>query len=177
MILLSLIVPIYNMETYLERCLDTILRQGLDEEEYEVILVNDGSTDNSKYICERYVANHHNFRLIDQPNSGVAVARNTGIDAASGKFIGFVDSDDYLLDGGLNIAFRKYADRDDIDVIHFCSSYDFWDVRPIVDEVDYEGTTHNLLTMGGVASQHSAGYIFTERISWTRTIFGSRHIA
>lgn len=149
MILLSLIVPIYNMETYLERCLDSILRQGLDEEEYEVILVNDGSTDNSKYICERYVANHHNFRLIDQPNSGVAVARNTGIDAASGKFIGFVDSDDYLLDGGLNIAFRKYADRDDIDVIHFCSSYDFWDVRPIVDEVDYEGTTHNLLTMGG----------------------------
>lgn len=149
MILLSIIAPVYNMEEYLEKCLDSILRQGLDEEEYEVILVNDGSKDGSQAICERYVSQHKNFRLINQENQGVAVARNNGIDNAKGKFIGFIDPDDYLLDGGLKIAFRKYAEREDIDLIHFYSSYDFWDVKPVVDEVEYEGTTHDFLLTDG----------------------------
>lgn len=147
--LLSLILPVYNMEEYLEKCLESILRQGLKEEEYEVILVNDGSKDGSQAICERYVASHQNFRLINQQNAGVAVARNTGIDAAKGEFIGFVDPDDYLLDNGLNIAFRKYAEREDLDVIHYYSSYDFWDVKPIVDEVEYDGATHDYLLTSG----------------------------
>lgn len=152
--LLSLIVPVYNMEEYLARCLDSILRQGLNENEYEVILVNDGSTDSSKSICEQYTKVHENIHLINQPNSGVAIARNTGMSHATGKFIGFVDPDDYLLDNGLKVAFRKYADREDIDVIHFYSSYDFWDVKPIVDSVEYIGTTHDLLVAnnGGLPS-------------------------
>lgn len=154
MILLSLILPVYNMEEYLEKCLDSILRQGLREDEYEVILVNDGSTDKSRIICQRYVNLHNNFHLINQSNAGVASARNKGINAAKGKFIGFVDPDDYLLDDGLNIAFRQYANRDDIDVIHFYSSYDFWEVKPIINELDYIGTTHELLVAnhGGLPS-------------------------
>lgn len=154
MILLSIILPVYNMEEYLDKCLGSILRQGLREDEYEVIIVNDGSTDNSEAICRRYVGSHANFRLINQPNSGVAAARNTGIEAARGKFIGFVDPDDYLLENGLKIAFRKYADRDDIDVIHFYSSYDFWEAKPVVDELEYVGTTHGLLAAnhGGLPS-------------------------
>ncbi|MDE6273178.1 MAG: glycosyltransferase [Muribaculaceae bacterium] len=152
--LLSIILPIYNMEEYLTKCLDSILRQGLDDTEYEVILVNDGSTDSSQKICEEYIASHQNFRLINQKNGGVARARNTGINASTGKFIAFLDPDDYLLDNGLKIAFRKYADRDDIDVIHFYSSYDFWDVKPIIDEIEYEGTTHDNLALhkGGLPS-------------------------
>ncbi len=152
--LLSLILPVYNMEEYLAKCLDSILRQGLQENEYEVILVNDGSTDESRSICEQYASLHKNFRLINQQNAGVAAARNTGIDAATGKFVGFVDPDDYLLDNGLNIAFRKYAERDDIDLIHFYSSYDFWEIKPVIDELEYIGTTHNLLAThkGGLPS-------------------------
>lgn len=153
-ILLSLIVPVYNMEDYLARCMDSILRQGLNEYEYEVILVNDGSTDSSKSICEHYAKAHKNIHLINQSNSGVAIARNIGMANATGKFIGFVDPDDYLLDNGLKIAFRKYANREDIDVIHFYSSYDFWDVKPIVDRVEYVGTTHEILVAnnGGLPS-------------------------
>lgn len=145
MLLLSIVLPIYNMEDYLEKCLNSILRQGLEQDEYEVILVNDGSKDNSRAICERYVNSHKNFRFINQQNAGVAMARNEGINAARGKFVGFVDPDDYLLDNGLKVAFRKYAERDDIDVIHYYSSYDFWDVKPIDDRLEYEGTTHDLL--------------------------------
>ena len=149
MVLLSLILPVYNMAEYLAKCLDSVLRQGLREEEYEVVLVNDGSTDDSQAICERYVGEHANFRLINQENQGVAAARNKGIDNAQGKFIGFIDPDDYLLDNGLSIAFRKYADNDDFDLLHFYSSYDFWDVKPIVDEVEYRGTTYDLMLANG----------------------------
>jgi len=149
MILLSIILPVYNMEAYLDKCLNSILQQGLHEEEYEVILVNDGSTDNSLSVCQKYVKLHNNFRIISQQNAGVAAARNAGIDNAIGKFVGFIDPDDYLLDNGLKVAFRKYADRDDIDVIHYYSSYDFWEIKPIVDEQDYEGTTHGFLAEQG----------------------------
>lgn len=154
MLLLSIIIPVYNMEYYIEKCLDSILRQGLDDDEYEVILVNDGSTDNSEGICRKYVNTHPNFHLVNQANAGVAAARNAGIEAAGGKFIGFVDPDDYLLDNGLKVAFRQYAERDDIDVIHFYSSYDFWKVKPIIDELEYVGTTHELLAaqQGGLPS-------------------------
>lgn len=145
MLLLSLVVPIFNMEAYLEKCLESILRQGLNDNEYEVILVNDGSKDRSQFICKQYVEKHQNFHLINQKNQGVAVARNVGISAARGKFVGFIDPDDYLLDNGLSIAFRKYADREDVDLIHFYSSYDFWDIKPIQDEIEYWGTTHDFL--------------------------------
>lgn len=149
MLLLSLIVPVFNMEDYLEKCLKSILRQDLQDDEYEVILVNDGSKDDSEVICKRYVEKYNNFHLINQKNQGVAVARNAGINSAKGKFIAFIDPDDYLLDGGLNIAFRKYAERDDIDVIHFNFSYDYWDIKTIEDEIDYYGTTHEFLASHG----------------------------
>ncbi len=163
MLLLSIVLPVYNMEAYLEKCLDSILRQGLDEDEYEVILVNDGSKDNSKSICERYVNSHKNFRLINQQNQGVAAARNAGIEAALGKFVGFVDPDDYLLDNGLKIAFRKYAEREDVDVIHFYSSYDFWEAKPIVDCLEYVGTTHDLLRRNDGGGLPSFCWIYVYR--------------
>lgn len=92
---ISIIVPIYNIENYLEKCLQSILNQNFQS--YEVILVNDGSTDNSREIAEKYVALNSNlFRLINQENKGLSEARNTGINAANGKYICFVDSDDYI---------------------------------------------------------------------------------
>lgn len=91
---ISIIVPIYNAEQYLEKCLESILNQTYQR--LEVILVNDGSKDNSLEICKAYAAKDSRIVVIDKQNAGVALARNTGLKIATGKYIGFVDPDDWL---------------------------------------------------------------------------------
>ena len=98
-ILLSYIVPVYNTEAYVIKCLDTIVNQGINPDDYEVIVVDDGSPDNSRAIIEEYISTHQQVRLISQPNGGLSAARNTGIDNARGRYLHFVDSDDYLEQG------------------------------------------------------------------------------
>lgn len=92
--LVSVIVPVYNAEQFLARCLNSVLNQSY--EKLEVILINDGSTDNSQKICEEFAEKDVRVKLINQENSGPSVARNKGIDLANGKYISFVDADDYL---------------------------------------------------------------------------------
>lgn len=92
---ISIIIPVYNAEDYLVRCLDSILSQDFNS--YEVILVDDGSTDSSALICDRYSAADSRFRTIHKPNGGVSSARNAGLDMARGEYVMFVDSDDALL--------------------------------------------------------------------------------
>ena len=87
--MISILVPVYNAEEYLKRCLDSILAQSLTD--YEVILVNDGSTDQSGAICDEYAAAHDCIRVIHQENTGVAQARSTLLAAARGEYITFVD--------------------------------------------------------------------------------------
>lgn len=91
---ISIIVPVYNAERYLRACVDSILRQSYTD--LEVILVDDGSKDTSPLICDEYAAQDQRVRVIHQKNAGVAAARNAGLDAASGAYIAFVDSDDYI---------------------------------------------------------------------------------
>jgi len=90
----SVIVPVYNVEKYLRRCLDSIVNQTLKD--IEIICVNDGSTDSSFEILKEYKSKDDRIKVIDKRNEGVSIARNTGIDIASGDFIGFVDSDDWV---------------------------------------------------------------------------------
>ncbi len=90
--LVSVIVPLYNVEAYLPACLDSLCAQT--HRDFEVVLVDDGSTDGSGTICERYVAADGRFKVVHQQNAGVAAARNTGLDQARGAYISFVDSDD-----------------------------------------------------------------------------------
>lgn len=92
--LISIIVPIYNVEQYLPTCIDSILAQTYRE--LEIILVDDGATDNSGKICDQYAAKDNRIRVIHKPNGGVSSARNAGIDAATGGVIGFVDGDDTI---------------------------------------------------------------------------------
>lgn len=94
MIDLSVIVPAYNCEKFIERCLNSILNQSALE--IEIIIINDGSTDNTNKICEEYVDKHNNIKLINKINEGQGIARNLGIKKAKGKYITFVDSDDYV---------------------------------------------------------------------------------
>ena len=99
---LSIIVPVYNAAPWLPRCLDSLLDQGLDASEYEIILVDDGSTDASPEILARYAADHPQIRVHTQENGGQWTARNTGLGLARGEWISFVDADDYLVRKGLS---------------------------------------------------------------------------
>lgn len=94
MIKVSIIVPVYNVENYVARCLDSLVNQTLKE--IEIIIVNDGSTDGSGEICKKYAKRYKNIKYIKQKNQGLSGARNTGIEVARGEYIGFVDSDDFV---------------------------------------------------------------------------------
>ena len=98
--LISVIVPVYNVEEYLDECLDSIRKQTYKN--IEVILVNDGSTDKSQEICERYCQQDSRFYLINQENRGLSGARNRGIQESTAGFITFVDSDDVIKEDMLN---------------------------------------------------------------------------
>ena len=91
---ISIIVPVYNVEKYLRRCLDSIASQTFND--WECILIDDGSPDNSGVICDEYAEKDSRFRVIHQKNAGVSAARNAGLDAARGEWVGFVDSDDWI---------------------------------------------------------------------------------
>lgn len=115
---LSIIVPIYNVEAYLFKCLDSLLLQDISLDDYEIIAVNDGSTDNSLTVLEEYVAKCRNIKIITQKNQGLSGARNTGINHAIGKYLFFVDSDDYI---GANClkGLLQFAEENDLDALRF----------------------------------------------------------
>ena len=109
MIKLSFIVPFYNVEKYIGACLNSLYAQDIPEEEYEVICVDDCSPDNSKSIVRKYQKQHANLVLIEHPyNKGLGAARNTGMYAARGKYLWFVDSDDMVYSNVLSDVFSKF---------------------------------------------------------------------
>ncbi len=117
---LSIIIPVYNVEKYIARCLNSILDQDVDSKDYEVIVINDGSSDNSESILNKYAQTYFNFRVFTQKNKGVGNARNKGIELANGKYIYFLDSDDYLANNVLkDILF--YVEKYNLDVLTFKS--------------------------------------------------------
>lgn len=105
---ISIIIPVYNAEAYLGECLDSITSQIFDED-YEIILVNDGSTDGSLAVCEEYAQRHHNITVLTGKNAGVSAARNKALDVAKGKWLLFVDADDKLLPDALSTLYKRAA--------------------------------------------------------------------
>lgn len=101
---ISVIVPVYKVENYLQRCVDSILTQTYRD--FELILVDDGSPDSSGTICDRYAQMDDRIRVLHQKNGGAAAARNAGLDLASGEWIAFVDSDDWIHPQYLSILFQ-----------------------------------------------------------------------
>ena len=113
---ISVIIPVYNTEKYIEKCLESLAKQTMQD--FEVIIVNDGSTDNSKKVIKDYMKNSNlDIRYLEKENGGLASARNYGVEKALGKYISFLDSDDYL-DKNLFSNLEKYIDED-IDLIKF----------------------------------------------------------
>ena len=104
---LSIIVPVYNVEKYIRTCVESIFCQHLDEACFEVILVNDGTKDNSFSEINDLVKAHDNIIILEQENQGLSAARNTGLAKASGEYVLFLDSDDLLICGALPLLLEK----------------------------------------------------------------------
>lgn len=113
---ISLIIPVYNMEKYLVHCLESVIKQISSFD--EIIIVNDGSTDNSLFICEKYMSKYKNFKLINQENKGLSAARNIGMNLASSEYVMFLDSDDYLRTDTVS-CLKKELRKFHYDVIYF----------------------------------------------------------
>ena len=123
--LISIIVPVYNVEKYIRRCINSILNQTYQY--LEIILVDDGSTDNSGLICDKYAHMDNRITVIHKKNGGLSSARNTGIDIAKGAYIGFIDSDDWIAPETYEVLYRNlvHYDADVSDIDSVISSKEF----------------------------------------------------
>ena len=120
--LISIIVPIYNVEQYLEKCINSILNQTYTN--LEIILVDDGSPDNSGKICDEYAKKDNRIKVIHKENGGISSARNTGLKVARGAYVGFIDSDDYIEKDMYEILYKNVK-KENAD-ISICSNYDIY---------------------------------------------------
>lgn len=118
MIRLSIILPIYNVEQYLSNCLTSCVNQGLSEGEYEIIAVNDGSPDGSAAIVKTFQLDYPNIKLINRENGGLSAARNTGLKEARGKYVWFIDSDDWI-EYNCTPPLLEFAETNNLDVLCF----------------------------------------------------------
>ncbi|WP_133966030.1 glycosyltransferase family 2 protein [Eubacterium limosum] len=112
--LISIVIPVYNAAPYLVRCLDSVVEQTI--ENIEIIIVNDGSTDNSLEICEMYKEKDKRVVLINKQNGGLSDARNVGINMAKGQYIGFVDSDDWIRKNMFERLYAPFLENSNVDI-------------------------------------------------------------
>ena len=120
--LISVVVPIYNVEEYLSRCIESIINQSYVN--LEIILINDGSTDSSLSICKKYLKKDNRIVLIDKKNGGLSDARNAGIKKSSGKYLFFIDSDDYIHKNCIELAYKLLSENNaDISVLSYKNVY------------------------------------------------------
>lgn len=123
----SVVIPVYNVERFLRECVDSVLNQTMQD--FEIILVDDGATDSSGAICDEYGRQDPRIRVIHQENGGLSAARNTGLDAASGEYVYFLDSDDYIEPYSLE-HLQNMADEKQADVVFFDAYVFFTDCEP-----------------------------------------------
>ena len=109
--ILSIIIPLYNCEKYIKQCLDTIFRQEMNESDFEVIVIDDGSKDSGYSLASEYAKRHQNILVMKQENQGVACARNNALEKATGDYITFVDADDMLVFGSLSTLIKIAVDN------------------------------------------------------------------
>ena len=116
---LSFIIPLYNASRFIQVALDSIYQNPLDENVYEVVVIDDGSTDDGADVVKEYAAKHENLRLIQQPNSGASAARNRGIEVAKGVFVWFVDADDRIEPKILDTVWQIYQEKPETELFGF----------------------------------------------------------
>lgn len=141
-LLLTYIVPVYNTERYLVRCLSSIIDQGLPDDAYEVLVVDDGSTDDSRDQVAAFTLLHPQVHLIIQENAGVSAARNRALDQAQGRYVQFVDSDDYLQPGMMARLLQRAVDENlDVLLFNYRSEDTNGNDLPVTRQDNYPSTT------------------------------------
>jgi len=115
---LSIVIPLYNKEKYIARCLDSLLAQDLSPSEYEIIIVDDGSKDSGGLIARDYAGKHGNIQFISQQNAGPSAARNRGLEAAKGAYVYFLDADDFLA-ANVFKSLLELAEQNKLDILEF----------------------------------------------------------
>lgn len=135
---LSIIITVYNAEKYLEKCLESISLQNLNAEDFEVICINDGSTDNTLSILETFKQKYKNIIIVSHENSGEAISRNRALNLAKGNYITFLDSDDYYNENSLSDAL-KYIESENLDILylkinHISEDYRFIQSLPALSD-------------------------------------------
>ena len=138
---ISVIIPVYNVECYLDKCIQSVLSQNFIE--YEVILVDDGSTDESGKICDEYSQKYSQIRVIHQKNKGLGGARNTGIEAACGDYLLFIDSDDSIKENMFSFLYNT-AFENGSDIVLFGMDYIDEDDRIIETRRPFNGGIRNI---------------------------------
>lgn len=121
MIKISIIIPMYKVEAFIEKCLLSCLHQDLPNNEYEIICVNDGSPDRSAEIVREFAKIHKNITVIDRENGGLSAARNTGLKHAKGEYVWFVDSDDWIKENSLAAVYERCKEGE-LDMLRICAA-------------------------------------------------------
>lgn len=111
---LSIVIPVYNTEKYLEKCLASCVSRKVEMTDYEIVVVDDGTKDNAMAIALRYQEDYPNIKIFSQENAGLSAARNMGLSHCSGDYVWFVDSDDYIEEGALSLIFNEIGDNPDV---------------------------------------------------------------
>ena len=200
---LSIIVPVYNVEAFLTKCVDSLLAQDLPADDYEIIIVDDGSTDGSGALADALAAEHGNIRVIHQRNRGLSGARNAGIPVASGTYVMFVDSDDFLCPNVLGTLVGLMESKE-LDILRFNYQNVNMDgavfepnkyVKPFVDYSDVvcDGETFlnerlgyacyawQFLVKASILQQEGNGFkegVYFEDVEWTpRILLQARRVA
>lgn len=176
---LSIIIPIFNSENYLRQCVDSILAQTFSD--FEILLINDGSTDSSGILCDEYACQYNNIYVLHKENEGVSIARNSGVELAQGEYIVFVDSDDWLEKDALSFLMREEVMPDLMfygssfhlsnEKVHsyclnYCVYYGFAEVQKgIVDLItnpsypDYLGYTWNKVFKRSILQENNIRFV------------------
>ncbi len=121
---ISIIIPVYNVEKYIKKCIESCIDQNVDKSEYEIIVVNDGTKDNSMSVIDTVDWQDVNHTILNQSNQGLSMARNNGLKLAKGEYVWFVDSDDRIEDNCLNDIFKQLDLKLDMLVLPFCYTFD-----------------------------------------------------
>lgn len=147
---LSIIIPVYHTQDTLPRCLDSILRQSFTD--YEVILVDDGSTDDSPKICDAYSRQDGRVKVIHKENGGLSDARNAGIHEAKGEYITFIDSDDTIAEDTLSLVIEKIITYPETDILEY----------PVMERLG-NGSKEHLLSFKEKEYQNAIDYWLEEK--------------
>lgn len=157
--LISFIIPVFNSEKTISRCLNSILSQQLKENEYEVVIINDGSTDNSILKIKELELDKYNIKIYNIEHQGAGLARNYGIKYSRGKYICFIDSDDYLIKGGIRVLIDEY--------LNFHKGYDIYIYSSFTVDKYYKKKYDQIMPHSLSYIGYAEDFIKTYGIGWS----------